>query len=68
MFIYTRDGGVHRGTATASWSGAVRVRRLTQTPPHSQLGGAGDRTSNLQVTSQPPLLPELLLPSHVERA
>ena len=39
--------------ATASWSAAVRVRRLAQGHLHTQLGGAGDRTSNLPVTSQP---------------
>ena len=38
---------------TASSSGAVRVRRLAQGHLDSQLGGAGDQTSNLPVTSQP---------------
>ena len=43
--------------ATASWSGAVRGRRLAQ--GHlDPLGGAGDRTRDLQVTSQPALPPE----------
>ena len=45
---------------TASSSRAVMVRRLTQGHLHTQLGGAGDRTSNLPVTSQPALPPELL--------
>ena len=45
-------------TTTASSSGAVRVRRLTQGHRNTQLGGAGDRTSNLPVTSQPALPPE----------
>ena len=41
--------------ATASWSGAVRVRqRLIQGHLHAPLGGARDRTSNLLVTSRPP--------------
>ena len=42
--------------ATASSSGAVKVRRLAQGHLDTQkLGGAGDRTSNLPVTSQPTL-------------
>ena len=40
--------------------GAVRVRRLAQGHLDPQLGGAGDLTSNLPVTSQPTLPPELL--------
>ena len=44
---------------------AVRVRRHTQRHLHTQLGGAGDRTSNLLVTSQPALPPELLPPMHM---
>ena len=43
---------------TASWSGAVRVRRLAQGHLDTRLGGAGDRTSNLPVTSQPAPPPE----------
>ena len=39
--------------ATASSSGAVRVRSLAQGPIDTQLGGAGDRTSNLLVTALP---------------
>ena len=39
------------------------MRRLAQGHLHTQLGGAGDRTSNLPVTSQPALTPELL-PAH----
>ena len=45
--------------ATASLSGAVRVRCLAQEPLNAQLGGAGDHTSNLLVRSQPALPPEL---------
>jgi hypothetical protein len=44
--------------ATASSSGAVRVRRLAQGHLDTQLGGAGDRTSNLPVTGQPAVPPE----------
>ena len=36
--------------------------RLAQGRLDTQLGGAGDRTSNLPVTSQPALPPELLPP------
>ena len=43
--------------ATASWSGAVRVRRLTQGQLHTQLGRSGDR--NLLVPSQPAPPPAL---------
>ena len=43
---------------TVSSSGAVRVRRLAQGQLDIQLGGAGDRTSNLPVTSQPALPPD----------
>ena len=42
-----------------SWSGAVRVRRLALGHLETPLGGAGDPTSNLQVTSRPALPPEL---------
>jgi hypothetical protein len=38
--------------ATASSSGAVRVKCLAQGHVNTQLGGAGDRTSNLSVTRQ----------------
>ena len=48
--------------ATASWSGAVRVRRLAQEHHDTQPGGAGDRTSNPAVTSQSALPPELMFP------
>ena len=44
--------------ATASSSGAVRVRCLAQGHLDSQLGAAGDRTNNLPVTGQPTLPPE----------
>ena len=40
---------------TASSSGAIRVRRLAQQHLDTRLGGAGDRTSNLLVTSHPAL-------------
>ena len=46
--------------APASSSGAVRC--LAQGHLDTQLGGAWDRTSNLPVTSQPALPPELLPP------
>jgi hypothetical protein len=44
--------------ATASLSRAVRVRCLAQGHLDTQLGGAGDQTSNLLVTSQPALPPD----------
>ena len=43
--------------ATASSSGAVRVKGPAQGHINTQLGGAGDRTSNLSVTTSLP--PEL---------
>ena len=52
----------HPRRPTASWSGAVRVRGLARAQRDTQLGDAGDRTSNLQLTSQPALPPELLPP------
>ena len=53
------DGGVYH---TGRQPGAVRVRRrLAQGHLHTR-GGARDRTSNLPVTSQPGLPPELLPP------
>ena len=48
----------HRGTASSS--GAIRVRRLAQGHHHTLLGGAGDRTSNLAVASEPALPTELM--------
>ena len=48
--------------ATASSSGEVGVRRLSQGDLAIQLGGAGDITSSLAVISQPALPPELLPP------
>ena len=36
------------------------MRRLAQGHHNAQLGGAGDRTSNLAVTSGPALPPELM--------
>ena len=60
-FTHRRRSKPHR--ATASSSGAVGVRRLAQGHLYTQLAGAGDRTSTLPVTSQPPLPPDLLLPS-----
>ena len=44
--------------ATASWSGAVRVSCLAQGHLETRLGGAGDRTSDLLVTSRHALPPE----------
>ena len=44
--------------ATASSSGAVRSRCLAQRHLDTLLGGAGDQTSNLPVTSRPVLPPE----------
>ena len=52
-FTHRRQCQPHK--ATASSSGAVRVRRLALGHLDTRLGGAGDRTSNLQVTSQPVL-------------
>ena len=53
--------------ATAS-SSAVRVRFLAQGHHDAQLGGAGDRTSNLPVTSDLSTLPpKLLLPTELVR-
>ena len=46
------------------------MRRLAQAHLDTQLGGAGDRTSNLPVTSQPTLPPEAtatLLPAQRAR-
>ena len=60
MHAFTHEFQPRR--ATAGWSGVVRVRRrlaqghLLHTPLGG--GGAGDRTSNLLVTSQPALPPE----------
>ena len=57
------DGGVnHARRQPARRELTVRVRCLAQGHLDTQLGGAGDRTNNLQVTSQPALPPELLLP------
>ena len=39
--------------------GAVSVRHHAQGHLDTPLGGAGDRTSNITVTSQPTLPPEL---------
>ena len=55
-----------RQSRPLSWSGAVRVRRLAQGHLDTQLGGAGDQTSNLLVTSQPALHPELLPPTNLQ--
>ena len=58
---------IHKPTAESTtqadsrWSGAVRMRRLAQGHLHTQLGGAGDQTSNLPVSSHPALPPELSL-------
>ena len=48
----TFTGGVS-DAGQQPWSGAVRVRRLAQGHLDT-LGGAGDRTSNLPVTSHMP--------------
>ena len=62
-FMYT---STHRRRSrpckvTASSSGALRVRCLARGHLNTRLGGAGDRTSILPVTSQPGLPPELPL-------
>ena len=50
------DGGVsHARRQPARRELTVRVRCLAQGHLDTQLGGAGDRTNNLQVTSQPAL-------------
>ena len=48
--------------ATASSSGAARVRRLAQGHLHTPLGGVGVRTSDLPVTIQPVSHPLCLSP------
>ena len=48
--------------ATGSLSGAARVRRLAQGALDTPLGGTVIRTSNLQLTSEPALPPELSRP------
>ena len=48
--------------ATVGSSGAIRVRSPAQGHHDIQLGGAEGRTSNLAVTSQPALPPELMPP------
>ena len=60
MHTFTQRQRSQPRRATASWSGAIRVRRLAQGHHETRLGGAGDRTSNLVVTSQPALPPELM--------
>ena len=52
------DGGVSHAKATASSSGEVRARCIAQGHLDTQLGGAGDLTNYLPVTSQPALPPE----------
>ena len=54
-FKHRRRNKPRKGTAGSS--GAVRVRRLAHGHLETQLGGAGDRTSNLLVTSSQPALP-----------
>ena len=67
MHTFTHRRRSQPRRATASWSGAVRVRRLAQGHLHTQLGGAGDRTGDLPVTSRPALPPEPhAAPVHVE--
>ena len=53
-FKHQRRSQPHR--ETASWSGAIRVRRLAQ--GHHNARRSWDQTSNLAVTSQPALPPE----------
>ena len=53
MHTFTHRRRSQPRRATASSSGATRVRRLAQGYHDTRLGGAGDRTSNLAVTSQP---------------
>ena len=55
---YTHRQRCQPRKATASSSGALTVRCLAQGQLDIQLGGAGDRTSNLPVTSRPALPPE----------
>ena len=57
-FIQSFRSQSHR--ATDSSSGAFRVRCLAQGHLNTHLGGAWDRTSNLLVTREPTLPPELL--------
>ena len=48
--------------------GAVRVKCFAQGHINTQLGGAGDRTSNLsgyKITARPPELSRLILPRHL---
>ena len=59
IFIHIRRWCRQR-RVTASLTGAVRVRCVAQGHLDTMLGGAGDQTSNLPVTSQPALPPELL--------
>ena len=47
---------------------AIRVRRLAQGHHDTQLEGAGDRTSNLAVTNQPAITPELMPEVHSSRS
>ena len=58
LHIYTNRRRSQPHKATASSLGAARVRHLAQAHLNTQLGGAGDQTSNLPVTSQPALPPE----------
>ena len=59
MHAFTLRRPCQPGTATASWSGAVGVRRrVAQGHLDARPGGAGDRTSNLRVTSQLALPPD----------
>ena len=54
---HTDGGGVNHARRQASSSRAVRVRRLAPGHLDTPLGGAGDRTSNIAVTSQPAVPP-----------
>ena len=59
---FTHRRPSHPLKATASSSGAVRERCLAQSHLDTRLGGAGDRTGNLQVTDSRALPPELRRP------
>ena len=59
MHIFTQQVRCQTCKVTASSLEEVSVRRLAQGHLNTQLGGAGDRTSNLPVTSQPSLTPKV---------
>ena len=53
MRTFTHRRRCHPCKATAGSSGAVRVSCLAQRHLNNRVRGAGDRTSNLEVTNQP---------------